>query len=337
MRKTILFCNTWEPGRHATRPAPEDIDYPHYWIDQNYQGLGAPLMREAEALGVRITSLPYCKPEEADALCFWECPRGLNDEPFEHGLLNGKPLYLFATEHGGIVPENVSPGNFYLFEKVFTYYPNLIDGEKYIASYPMYFQVRKEVDRTPFEARKMSAMIGHIPFGGALSYSARRDTALWFAAHHPAQLDIYAKQTGYSSSLTSLPGYKGPCEDKRETLAQYKFSFCYENSTRYPGYISEKIFDCFFSGCIPVYLGAPDRKQYLPPDCYIDRADFDTHEALYAFLCGIDEAAFSRYQQAGQAFIAQRYTQSHSPEGFAALVMKEIVTPLLGLGQGGTV
>ena len=30
------------------------------------------------------------------------------------------------------------------------------------------------------------------------------------------------------------------------------------------GYISEKIFDCFYSGTIPIYLGAKDVKTIFP-------------------------------------------------------------------------
>lgn len=46
---------------------------------------------------------------------------------------------------------------------------------------------------------------------------------------------------------------------KEDFLANYKFSICVENSLG-EGYITEKIFECISSGCIPIYWGA-----YLEP------------------------------------------------------------------------
>ena len=323
--KTLLFFNTWEPWRHKEIPMPEDIDYPHYWIDGNYRGIGAPLIDRAKKLGVNVTSLPYCSPEDADILCFWECPRGLNDDAFEHALISGKPAYLFVTEHDGVVKENADFSNSLFFKMIFTYYPDLIDGVKYIASYPMFFRTVAEIDRTPFRYRKFSAMIGHIPPGGALSYNERASTAAWFAENHPENLDLFAKQTGYSGSLDGAACYRGPCDDKRETLSRYRFSFCYENSVEYPGYVSEKIFDSIFAGCIPVYLGPPDRDLYIPKACYIDRAAFSSHDELYAYLLAIREEEFNGYQDAMQEFAVSDFTVRHSPEGFADLVIGHII------------
>ncbi len=323
--KTMLFCNTWEPGRHKEPPAPADIDYPHYWIDENYCGLGAPLIEMAASLGYRIESLTYCEPENADILCFWECPRGLCDSAFEHGLRSGKEMYLFATEHDGIVKENIDPINALFFKKIFTYYPRLIDGVKYIGAFPMFFQVPEAIDRTPFEERKFSAMIGHIPHGGALNYHERASTALWFSANHPDQLDMYAKQTGYSGSMNEIKCYRGPCGNKRKTLAGFKFCFCYENSADYPGYVTEKIFDSIFAGCIPVYLGPPDRSAYIPDGCYIDRARFKDNQELYDYMVSIDGDAFNKYQDALSEFVNSDFCRRHSPLGFAELVIKNII------------
>lgn len=43
-------------------------------------------------------------------------------------------------------------------------------------------------------------------------------------------------------------------QDKIEWLQKYKFNICFENSS-YPGYLSEKIFDAFAAGCVPIYWG----------------------------------------------------------------------------------
>ena len=56
---------------------------------------------------------------------------------------------------------------------------------------------------------------------------------------------------------------------KTEIYSKYDFAFCAENM-RMSGYITEKIFDAFFCGCIPIYWGAPDISDYIPTDCFVD-------------------------------------------------------------------
>jgi hypothetical protein len=43
-------------------------------------------------------------------------------------------------------------------------------------------------------------------------------------------------------------------DDKARYLQQYKFNICPEDSVS-PGYVTEKIFQALYSGCIPIYTG----------------------------------------------------------------------------------
>lgn len=45
------------------------------------------------------------------------------------------------------------------------------------------------------------------------------------------------------------------CDNKVSFMSQYKFAICPENSNT-EGYVTEKIFDTFLSGCIPIYQGS---------------------------------------------------------------------------------
>ncbi len=45
-----------------------------------------------------------------------------------------------------------------------------------------------------------------------------------------------------------------PVDNKIEWLKSYKFNICFENSS-YPGYLTEKLFEAFAAGCIPIYWG----------------------------------------------------------------------------------
>eukprot|EP01080_Neovahlkampfia_damariscottae_P003875 gene3875-7089_t len=50
---------------------------------------------------------------------------------------------------------------------------------------------------------------------------------------------------------------------KIENIANYKFHLAFENS-KDNGYISEKIWQSFHAGTVPIYLGAPNIRNYLP-------------------------------------------------------------------------
>jgi len=54
-------------------------------------------------------------------------------------------------------------------------------------------------------------------------------------------------------------------QKKEEALCDYMFSVCIENA-RYEGYFTEKILDCFATGAIPIYFGAPDIGKYFNMD-----------------------------------------------------------------------
>lgn len=82
--------------------------------------------------------------------------------------------------------------------------------------------------------------------------------------------------------------WRGAVENKMEKLSEYKFSLCFENYA-YPGYVSEKIYDCLAAGSIPVYLGAPDITDFVPGSCFIDFRKFKSYDELNGFLSSMSE------------------------------------------------
>ena len=70
-------------------------------------------------------------------------------------------------------------------------------------------------------------------------------------------------------------------ENKEDGLCDYMFSVAIENG-QYKTYFTEKLLDCFATGTIPVYLGAPDIGNYFNKEGIIDLSDeFDISEDLY--------------------------------------------------------
>jgi hypothetical protein len=122
--------------------------------------------------------------------------------------------------------------------------------------------------------------------------------------------------------------YRGVVDDKLSLLAGYRFALVFEN-TLFPGYISEKLFDCFFARCIPIYSGAPDVAQYIPPSAFIDARQFATYAELERFLRGVRESDARRYIDAAHDFLASPAYESFCADRFA----RDLVDALQQVGE----
>jgi len=125
-----------------------------------------------------------------------------------------------------------------------------------------------------------------------------------------------------------FPSFRGPIDRKPEILDRARFSICYENSRGSPGYLSEKIFDCFTSGCVPVYIGTSHAAPPIPPECYIDGDAFATPQAMLDFLESVDAPRFAGYQAAIRRFLAspqaRRFTNAHWCETLVASILADL-------------
>jgi hypothetical protein len=118
--------------------------------------------------------------------------------------------------------------------------------------------------------------------------------------------------------------YRGTVRDKLAHLAGYRFALVFDN-TRFPGYISEKLFDCFYARCIPIYSGAPDVAQYVPPPAFVDVRQFASLRALEQFLRRITEADAQRYVEAAHAFLASPAYEQFCVDRFARGLVDAVV------------
>lgn len=114
----------------------------------------------------------------------------------------------------------------------------------------------------------------------------------------------------------AMRAYRGPAPHKLQTLGQYRFAFAHENS-QFPGYISEKLFDCFFAGCVPLYLGAPDIERHVPRETFVDPRAFRDYAELELFLRSMRAARAREYLEAARAFLHSAAYQRFTREAFA--------------------
>jgi hypothetical protein len=118
--------------------------------------------------------------------------------------------------------------------------------------------------------------------------------------------------------------YQGAVDDKLKLLASYRFALVFEN-TRFPGYISEKLFDCFFARCVPIYSGAPDVAQYVPPAAFIDVRQFPSFPELERFLRRVSEEDARRYIDAAHSFLVSPAFDNWCADRFARDLVDAIV------------
>lgn len=120
--------------------------------------------------------------------------------------------------------------------------------------------------------------------------------------------------------------YKGAAASKEQTISQYKFALCFENMIL-NGWITEKIFDCFYSGTVPIYWGAPDITEFIPENCFIDKRNFNSYDDLLTHLKNMPTEEIQNYRENAKVFLASEqftvFSKSKFVEIFKKIVSKD--------------
>jgi hypothetical protein len=117
--------------------------------------------------------------------------------------------------------------------------------------------------------------------------------------------------------------FRGVSGDKVATLTRYRFAFCVEN-TRFPGYISEKLFDAFRAGVVPVYLGAPDVDSYVPEESFVAMDAFKDLSSLRRYLESMSEDEARERIAVGRDFLGSPSSRRFTEEHFVETIMSAI-------------
>lgn len=182
-----------------------------------------------------------------------------------------------------------------------------------------------EVEWFPWESKKLLVSITSCKlyqFPGGL-HEERIRAIKYFQSSIPYQFDMYGsgwqsdRIFGWLSPHKIFRSYKGSVASKHETMRKYKFSLCYENTSIYNGYISEKIFDSMQSGCVPIYWGAPDIQKYVPETCFIDRRKFRTDSEVLSFITGMNKNEYSAYMESIRSFLCSESYIDRLPFNYA--------------------
>ena len=212
---------------------------------------------------------------------------------------NASQRVLLISEPQVVNPRSYVTKFHQYFGRVATWNTTFLkNGDYYQYYYPQ--PLPQSISYVDFENKKFCTMIcgnKHSSEANEL-YSERRKFIDYFE-NHDEGFDLY----GIGWESYGLKNYRGKTDHKLETLSQYKFSICYENMCNVGGYITEKIFDCFFAGVVPVYWGATDIQDYIPNNCYIDRREFESEEDVIDYIKNMKRDDYDAYLTAAYSFL----------------------------------
>lgn len=260
--------------------------------------------------------------------------------------------YLMAIENSHITPQNANHIYLSKFKRVFTFNRNLLQLPNVTQ---IFLPNRIRVESFPqFNDRPLFSCLinSNKTFPFLLNsdlYLERVKTIRWYEENQPLDFHLYGM--GWDKPLraynfknkivrrierlgTQLFGYKpfpsfrGEVKNKNTILLRAKFAYCYENVSDLPDYITEKIFDCFFSGCVPVYWGSETIKDHIPANCFINRSDFKDTAQVHQFLKGIDQEAYRKYQANIKHYLLSPEAKKFDINYFSETIVNTILADL---------
>ncbi|MCE5324004.1 glycosyltransferase family 10 [bacterium] len=301
--------------------------------------------------GVELHTVDDHDIRTADKILFFDLDHKLLQRCLDSGIDSDR-LVLLLFEPEAVRPDQYDPHIWQHFGKVITWRDDLVDNIRFFKlRWPQGQSLR---DNSPnYDDRKLATMINANKFSYIESegYSYRRKAIKSFDAC--SEFDLYGvgwnnpalqarnataafvrsvRRSEYSvpnrimrktackyardvvSSWLPFRSFAGSPTDKHETLARYKFCLCYENQLNRPGYITEKIFDCFFCGTVPIYLGATNIDEYIPRSSYVQMSEMPDFPALLECMRSIGPRQFRSIQEAGRQFITSGAFQAWTPK-----------------------
>jgi hypothetical protein len=223
-------------------------------------------------------------------------------------------LVLFMWEPKTVLRRMYLPRVRQCFSRVYTWNDSLVDEKTHFKfHYPVLTSMIEDI--VAFEEKKLCTLVSSdlkSSYEHEL-YTARKEVICFFEQIKEEGFEFY----GRCWNPSTYKSYRGTISDKIATIKNYRFNFCYENTKDTPGYITEKIFDCFAAGTIPIYWGASNIDGYIPKNCFIDRTAFNSMEELYAFMKAMSKEEYEGYLVRIRAFLASESAKKFSFDQFA--------------------
>jgi len=228
------------------------------------------------------------------------------------------------------------------FDRVLTWNEELVDNKKIFKVNRPNNYYRGRIDRIPFEQRKLCVMMNSNKYSDfpLELYSERREAIKFFQEMCPEDFDLYgthwdrsivryvtnrlpfatfnsgglARKIEMWLKIDRVLGwllheedlsrcYRGWTDNPFVTLSKYRFAIIYEIIGGMRGAVTNKIFDCLQSGCIPIYLGASDIEKYVWGDLFVDKRKF-TYSELLQYMKGFKNPEFDAFLEKRNTFLS---------------------------------
>lgn len=233
------------------------------------------------------------------------------------GRLPHSKMICFKWEAIKIRPEFY---NYYY--RVYTFDDDLVDNIKF---FKFYYPVLQPMilDQLSFGDKQLCVMI-------ASNWIPERLEILDFFNTKPKDaLHVYSRYLPFKYAEKEMykgiiPGFHSG-KAKIETLKNYRFCICFENTHTIPGYITEKIFDVFASGCVPIYWGPDNAENYIPSNCFINYKQFKNNEEMYDFIVSITASEYEQYIANIQKFLQSPEAYLFSQELFEEIIYQAVL------------
>ncbi len=300
-----------------------------YWVENagdDYFGGGLPGMirKRLKERDWQIHPLGLDKLEkgalESDYWVLWSF--GAKAKKFDLSRLPKEKLALFLWEPPTVEIEGYDPQVQARFGKIFTWDDDLVDNVKFFKfHYPV---LQPRIEKIPaFKEKKFCTLVAtRLSSKFPKSLYQEREKTIRFFEDKRGEFDLY----GRNWEKRKFKNYRGAIGDKIAVLKEYKFCICYENTRDMKGYITEKIFDCFAAGCVPIYWGASNVTDYIPAETFIDRRKFSNVKRLYMFLKSLSQDDYQKYLDAAAAFLKSEKAQVFSNENFVNTFIDHLTT-----------
>jgi alpha(1,3/1,4) fucosyltransferase len=203
------------------------------------------------------------------------------------------------------------------YAKIFTWNNDLLDDKRFFKIYhPKKRPMRTQ--RPCFKDKKLSCMVfANKTSTYPLELYTLRKKVIDFFSNKSSKFDLYG--VNWPSNTAN---YKGKVQDKIATIKNYKFCFSMENTRDVSGYMTEKIWDAFAAGVIPIYWGDSTVQNEIPSKCYIDMRKYSSLEELLAYMESISQEEYESRISAIKDFLKSECAQKYTHEFYRKSLAK---------------
>ena len=266
-----------------------------------------------------------------DVAVFFDCPR-MDDPDLRRCLAQATPFLLVISENFHLQPHATYRKLKPLARKILTYDLDEIDGQKvFWLPYSLDMGAgRRNRESALKQARphllgmvnswkksempgdlygkrnRLAIQAGKILKGEMFLAGSGWDRHLVHSLKW--QRSLAKRCPSLAQSLFRWPNsaYRGVLElgkAKLQALATCEFALVPENCSSLRGYITEKIFNALFAGCIPIYQGHPEATRWLPPEAFLPMERFSHGAQMVQFLRAMTLKEKEAYREAGTRFL----------------------------------